>query len=122
MSVKKKPVLLPAIIYKMCVHGALIVGSYAKFLAGENVKPRDYDLLVPPEKWQTCALLIPKCAELNSFGGWRFIDKQSGKEVDIWPSTLEKYLAECRSKYGGDITAVDFIHNRKYTSSCIAIG
>lgn len=122
MATKKKPVLLPGIVYKMCVHGALIVGSYAKFLAGEKIKPHDYDLLVPPEHWQTCAMLIPRDAKLNSFGGWRFIDPQTKMEVDIWPSTLEKYLSECRTRHGGNVCAVDFINNRLYTSSCIPIG
>jgi hypothetical protein len=115
----KKQIMLPRLVYQMCVHGALIVGSFAKKLAGENIKSNDYDLLVPLEKWQTVSLLIPKTAKPNKFGGWRFVDKQSGKEVDVWPSSLEKYLTECKTKYGGDVVAVDFINNRKFASSFI---
>jgi hypothetical protein len=107
--------LLPGVIYLMCVHGAYIVGSYAKFLAGEDVpEPQDYDLLVPLEKWQGISLLIPSTAKLNKFGGWRFICK-NGKEVDVWPDTLENYLTKCKSKHGGTVLAVDFINNRVFS-------
>ena len=115
----KKPIMLPRIVYQMCVNGALIVGSFAKKLAGEKIKSHDYDLLVPPEKWQLVAILIPMTAKPNKFGGWRFVDSQSGKEIDVWPSSLEKYLTECKSKYGGEVIAVDFINNRKFASSFI---
>lgn len=39
--------MLPRVVYQMCVHGAYIVGSYAKKLAGEDIESNDYDLLVP---------------------------------------------------------------------------
>ena len=49
--------MLPSKVYQMCVHGAYIVGSYAKWLSKEYAKdqinPNDFDLLVPLEKWQT---------------------------------------------------------------------
>ena len=107
--------LLPRLVYLMCVHGAYIVGSYAKFLVGEDVTPTDFDLLVPLEKWQTIALIIPEDARPNKFGGWRF--EVDGFEVDVWPDTVENYLRNCKSKYGGNVHAVDYINNTVFTSS-----
>lgn len=106
--------LLPRIVYQMCVHGALIVGSQAKRLVGENINGSDYDLLVPLEKWQTIALLIPDKAKPNKFGGWRFTT-QDDVEIDVWPDSLHNYLANCRSKYGGAVYAVDYINNKVYS-------
>ena len=109
---------LPSIVYQMCVNGALVVGSYAKLLAGDNVDPNDFDLLVPYEHWPVIVLLIPKHARLNSFGGWRFtVEYADGVpvEVDVWPGSLEKYLSECKTKHGGKVHAVDYIHNKVYS-------
>lgn len=106
---------LPAIVYQMCVHGALIVGSYAKQLIGEDIDCNDFDLLIPYEKWQVVSLLIPSDAVLNKFGGWRF---SIGKdEIDVWPGSLLVYLSECKTKYGGRVVAVDYINNRIFSSS-----
>ena len=102
--------LLPRMVYQMCVHGATIVGSRAKQMAGEDVEPNDYDLIVPIEKWPIIALLIPSDATLNKFGGWRFTT-DDGIEVDVWPGTMEDYLRHCKSQHGGKVYAVDFIHN-----------
>lgn len=112
--------LLPRTVYQMCVHGALIVGSYAKYLVGEDIEPGDFDLLVPMEKWQTIALMIPDTAKPNKFGGWRFeVPSKDGPmvEVDVWPGTLYSYLSECRTKYGGSVYAIDYINNRVFSSS-----
>jgi hypothetical protein len=102
----------------MCVHGAYIVGSYAKYLAGEDIEVNDYDLLVPLEKWQAIALLIPESAQPNKFGGWRFV-VDDGYEVDVWPDNLDNYLSKCKTKYGGKVCAVDFINNRLFSSQFI---
>jgi hypothetical protein len=110
--------LLPRVVYQMCVHGALIVGSYAKYLMGEDIETNDYDLLVPLDKWQTIALLIPETAKPNKFGGWRFKDEKGG-EVDVWPDTLQNYLKNCKTKYGGAVYAIDYIANKAYCSMFI---
>jgi hypothetical protein len=112
--------LLPRVVYQMCVHGALIVGSYAKKLVGEDVTTNDYDLLVPLDKWQTIALLIPPTARPNKFGGWRF-KVQDHIEIDVWPDTLENYLKNCKTKYGGKVYAVDYINNRVYSSGFLIV-
>jgi len=116
----KKPFRLPRVVYQMCVHGALLVGSVAKKLCGdEQVKnPNDFDLLVPLEKWQTIALLIPSSARPNKFGGWRF-KTDGGVEVDVWPDSLVNYLTNCKSAHGGPVVALDFIHNRKFSSEFV---
>jgi hypothetical protein len=106
--------LLPRAVYQMCIHGALIVGSFAKYMIGENVRPNDIDLLVPLEHWQTIAMLIPEKARPNKFGGWRF--KVEGIEIDVWPDTLQNYLSQCRTKYGDLVCAVDFVQNRVFSA------
>lgn len=120
--------MLPRVVYQMCVHGALIVGSYAKYLVGEDVVPQDYDLLVPLAKWQTIAMLIPETAKPNKFGGWRFMtdakdeaDQPIEVEIDVWPGILEEYLSQCRTKHGGAVVAVDFINNRVFSSRQIPL-
>jgi len=116
--------MLPRVVYQMTVHGAYIVGSFAKKLCGEDIEVNnDFDLLVPLEKWQTVALLIPNDARPNKFGGWRFkTDFQGGEvEVDVWPDTLDNYLRNCKTKYGGKVYAVDFVNNRAFSSECVDI-
>jgi hypothetical protein len=105
----------------MCVHGALIAGSTAKIMVGEtDIESHDYDLLVPHRHWQKIAMLIPQDATPTKFGGWRFeVEEAEGVvEVDVWPSDLQTYLTECRTKYGGDVVVVDFIRNRVFSSRC----
>ena len=113
--------MLPRLVYQMCVHGALIVGSRAKRMCGDSdIEPNDYDLLVPFERWQVIALLIPESAKPNKFGGWRFEitdpDTDTEVEVDVWPGSLEDYLSKCKTKYGGKVCAVDFINNKAFES------
>jgi hypothetical protein len=110
--------ILPRTVYLMCVHGALLVGSQAKKLMGEDIESNDYDLLVPLDKWQTIAVMIPECAKPNKFGGWRFKD-DNDNEIDVWPDTLQNYLSNCKTKYGGKVYAVDYIANKAYCSQTI---
>lgn len=107
--------LLPRVVYQMCVHGGLLVGSAAEVLMGELENSNDYDILVPLEKWQTIALLIPENAHPNKFGEWRFLDDKNNK-IDVWPGTLQEYLENCKTKYGGFVYAIDYIHNKVYSS------
>lgn len=117
---EKQMELLPRIVYQMCVHGGLLVGSVAKKIMGEVEETHDYDVLVPAENWQTIALLIPEDAKPNKFGGWRFEDDK-GNEIDVWPGSLHQYLRECKTKYGGAVYAVDYIHNIVYSSKAMPV-
>ena len=113
--------MLPAVVYQMCVQGALIAGSLAKKMCGdEDIEPGDYDLLVPLERWQTIALLIPENAKPNKFGGWRFYTDKN-EEVDVWPDTVQNYLSKCKTKYGGKVCVVDFINNKAFCSFQVEI-
>ena len=112
--------LLPRVVYQMCVHGGLLVGSQAKRMMGEVKKSHDYDVLVPYTKWQTISLLIPTDAKPNKFGGWRFQDEK-GNEIDVWPGNLQDYLRDCKTKYGGKVYAIDYIHNKVYSSCTIDV-
>lgn len=107
--------LLPRTVYQMCVHGGLLVGSCAKKIMGEADSSHDYDVLVPMERWQVVSLLIPSNAHPNKFGGWRFTDDK-GNEIDVWPGTLHEYLRDCKTKYGGSVYAIDYVHNMVYSS------
>ena len=107
--------LLPRVVYQMCVHGGLIGGSYAKKLVGDIDEANDYDVLVPLQYWQTVCMLIPETARPNKFGGWRFMDEK-GNEIDVWPGSLQEYLRDCKTKYGGAVYAVDYVHNVVYSS------
>jgi hypothetical protein len=117
---KKEDYTLPRSVYLMCVHGALLVGSQAKRIMGEDIESHDYDLLVPLDKWQIMALMIPQDAAPNKFGGWRFKDDK-GNEIDVWPDTLQNYLANGKSKYGEDIYAIDYSKNKVYSSKTIKL-
>jgi hypothetical protein len=121
MEKKEVTPLLPRTVYLMCVHGALLVGSIAKKLMGEDeIEGNDYDLLVPLEKWQTIALMIPEDAKPNKFGGWRFTDDK-GNEIDVWPDTLQNYLGNCKTKYGGKVYALDYIGNKAYSAQSVTV-
>lgn len=78
----------PTIVFLMCKCGANVVGSYAKYLVYGTGRPKDFDLIVPPEKWCTVSLLIPKNAGLNRHGGLKFKDKD-GNIIDVWPCSVE---------------------------------
>ena len=107
--------MLPRVVYQMCVHGALIVGSQAKRLMGEDLASNDWDLIVPHGKWQVVSLLIPQDAKLNKFGGLRFKDDKDN-EIDVWQGDVQDYLGSCKTKHGGRVYAVDYINNKAYSS------
>ncbi|MDP1712680.1 MAG: hypothetical protein Q8K86_09520 [Candidatus Nanopelagicaceae bacterium] len=50
------------------------------------MKERDYDVVVPFYEWGKAAVLIPKNAKPNTFGGWKCVSE--GKVVDVWPGDL----------------------------------
>jgi len=116
----KEKYALPRSVYLMCVHGALLVGSQAKRVMGEDIESHDYDLLVPLEQWQIIALMIPENAKPNKFGGWRFIDDKDN-EIDVWPDSLQNYLANGKTKYGGKIYAIDYSKNKVYSSETVTL-
>jgi len=110
---------LPRIVSQMVSAGALIVGGVGRAIATgdtdyiENLK--DYDLMVPTlDQWYEVALLIPKEAKVNSFGGWKFIEK--GVEVDVWVESLDHYLKYGKMRMDGEVYAVDYINNTTYQS------
>lgn len=77
---------LPEAVCKLCyAHGAWIVGG-----AAVSDAPKDYDVAVPFGEWQRAAMLIPRDARPNPFGGWKFVSE--GVEVDVWPCDLGELL------------------------------
>lgn len=90
---------LPSIILKICYNcDAWIVGGAAK----PKIKPeeiRDYDIAVPFINWHNCLAIIPDTKEFNSFNCIKFLDKESGKYVDVWPSDLSWLFQRKELKY-----------------------
>lgn len=110
---------IPRIVSIFCKQGAYLVGSYANYLIGKGETYKDYDLIVPPEKWTTIALLIPKYAQLNSFGGWKFTDGL-GNKVDIFPMSIEEYLRQY-AKDKEQAYVLDYMNNRIFTSLIVEV-
>ena len=75
---------------------------------------------MPLEKWQIVATLIPQDATPNKFGGWRFED-DDGNMIDVWPDSVENYLRNCRIEKGKEVIALDFIHNRLFSSRFVEV-
>lgn len=68
---------------------AWIVGSGAD----PTVDPttvHDWDVMVPYRNWPKAALVIPKDAKVNTFGGWKCTCQ--GRSVDVWPDDLDTVL------------------------------
>lgn len=82
--------ILPSIVSKLCYSAdAWIVGS----AASPDLKtddPRDWDVAVPFSEWHVASSLIPRDANPNSFGGWKFTSE--GNEVDVWPCDLALFM------------------------------
>jgi len=94
-----------------------IVGGTAKAIATGNKEYliKDIDVLVTNiDIWNDVALLIPKDAKVNSYGGWKF--KTEEIEVDIWPESLEHHLKHGKVEFCGKVYAIDFLNNRVYSS------
>lgn len=78
---------LPEAVCKFCyAHNAWLVGGAAR--QGET--PRDYDVVVPFAHWQAAAMLIPRDARPNPFGGWKFTSE--GCEIDVWPADIGQLM------------------------------
>lgn len=79
--------ILPEIVCKLCyAHSAWIVGG-----AASSDTPKDFDVAVPIGEWQSAAMLIPRDARPNPFGGWKLVSE--GAEVDVWPCELGELMA-----------------------------
>lgn len=103
----------PVKISILCRSGACIVGSYANYLMEEGKEFKDYDLIVPPEKWYIVSPLIPKNATINMYGGWKFNDEK-GNIIDIWPSSIEQYLRQYKGK-SKKACVLDYMNNKIFT-------
>ncbi|HEY9664857.1 MAG TPA: hypothetical protein V6C65_40980 [Allocoleopsis sp.] len=74
--------VLPELVNKLCyAHNAWLVGG-----AATQESPKDYDVAVPFAAWSAAAMLIPRNAKPNSFGGWKC--ESEGAAIDVWPCDL----------------------------------
>lgn len=80
---------LPDIVTKLTFHcDGWLIGSSAD---PSNYSPRDYDVFIPINNWGKASILIPKNAKINTFGGFKFKDKQ-GNEIDVWTGEMSNFL------------------------------
>lgn len=85
---------LPKPVMDMLLQGAWLVGSAAAWYVGDTDKqPGDYDVLVPPERYQAALRCLPERTRfmLTPFGGAHCITE--GLAVDFWPMSLEEFTA-----------------------------
>jgi hypothetical protein len=74
---------------------------------------KDYELIVPPEKWYCVSLLIPANARMNKHGGLRFTDDK-GNKIDVWPCSIEQHLRQCQGQKPEYV--VDIINHKVFSS------
>lgn len=100
---------LPKPVFDMLQQGAWLVGSAAAWYVADTSKtPGDFDVLVPPERYQAVLRCLPKgtVLGLTAFGGARakIYDEWGGYwcDVDFWPMSLEEFtgLASANSVPG----------------------
>ncbi len=78
-------------------HDAFIIGGAVPYLIGEtDVKPKDIDIIVHPDKFRTVMMIMASKPredfDVNSFGGFKI--KDEGFTLDIWPDTIERFILE----------------------------
>lgn len=86
---------LPRIVNQLCeLFDCMIIGSTV------DGKVSDIDMIVPFDKWQTCASFImalnPVHLASTRFGGWRWVEPELARSIDIWPSSIEQVLKSSR--------------------------
>ncbi len=86
---------------------AWVVGSGAD---PENDDPRDYDVFVPIESWNSVCCLIPSTAKLNRFGGFKFVDGE--KEIDVWTGDFQKLVQSGFFKFAYHPSTATLIQKR----------
>jgi hypothetical protein len=84
----------PLVLALTHFHDAWIVGGAADPNVG---RPRDYDVVVPYRSWSAAAQLIPKNAEVNSFGGWKCSCGRA--KVDVWPGDVSAVMLHPRCRW-----------------------
>ncbi len=89
---------LPKPVMNMLLQGAWLVGSAAAWYVGDRIlSPNDWDICVPPERYQACLRTLPDTTvfTLTPFGGARCSVMSRGGEcsIDFWPMSLEEFTA-----------------------------
>lgn len=87
---------LPRIVQQVCeLFDCMIVGSTV------DGKQSDIDIICPFRNWSMCGGYLNNYTknigmQPTSFGGWRFRDPESDRDIDIWPQELEGIAKSCR--------------------------
>lgn len=69
-----------------------LVGSGAEYILGKKGSlPRDWDIVINPEKWlDTLKCLKASNCSINTMGGIKYTDGDI--QMDLWPDTLPQYF------------------------------
>jgi hypothetical protein len=89
--IKELPLLVRVLSF---TYNGYIVGGAAKYLTGQtNDKPRDWDVVVPPEIWSEVCKIVPHQTMTNTWGGFK-IDN-----VDFWSEDLGHYFRTMHQEF-----------------------
>lgn len=84
---------LPRIVSQLVTHhDAWVVGSAAQPTLTDLSSVKDFDVVVPLVRWSQAALLVPRDARPNTFGGWKC--ESEGRFVDVWPADLVELMQQ----------------------------
>ena len=110
MFPKKSVVMgeLPQVVRDWCfLYNAWIVGSGVDWIMGApdrfDVPPRDLDVIIPPQHWQSACRHITNSSKvrINAFGGLKVkIEKFS---VDVWPAHIEDFVSIAHASLPGRV-------------------
>ncbi len=94
---------VPILVRTLCfIFGGWVVGGSAKYLTDESVDlTRDWDVVVPPEKWSEVVMILPPGTVTNTFGGFKVL--QNEVEIDFWPEDFGHYFSTVDSRFGETI-------------------
>jgi hypothetical protein len=73
----------------MNYEGWIVAGS-AKYLIGLEEKTKDWDILIPWNRWGEASRIIPQGTVANHMGGFKF--KYNKEEIDLWPGDIGWFL------------------------------
>ena len=77
-----------------------IVGGAAKYLAGlTDDLPRDWDIVISPEKWSEVCHIVPPGTVTNTWGGFK-VDN-----IDFWCEDLGHYFQSAHHSFNPIVAA-----------------
>jgi hypothetical protein len=95
-SLSEKKNIIPQKIKELSWnYEAWIVGGSARYLLGLEDSCKDWDVLIPFNRWGEACRTIPKGTPANSFGGFKLNVEDC--EIDVWAGEIGWFLGHCNS-------------------------